>query len=383
MKKAETATAGPLAGLRVVELAGIGPGPFAAMLLADLGAEVIRIDRPGETARLAPERDATRRGRRSLTLDLKCAAAVAVLLRLVETADALIEGFRPGVAERLGFGPEICLARNPRLVYGRMTGFGQSGPLAEAAGHDLNYIALAGVAHGIGRAEAPPVPPLNLVGDYGGGAMFLVVGVLAALLERTRSGSGQVVDAAMAEGAALLMTPFYALHAAGLWQDRRAANLLDGGAPFYDTYATADGKYLSIAALEPKFFAELARRIGLDDAFVKGQYDQALWPALRAALTAIIATRSRETWAKILEGTDACALGVLSLAEAPLHPHHRARGSFIEINGVTQPAPAPRFSRTPPAPPRPPTPPAAESATILAELGLDAEALRASGALGG
>ena len=383
MKKAETATAGPLAGLRVVELAGIGPGPFAAMLLADLGAEVIRIDRPGETARLAPERDATRRGRRSLTLDLKCAAAVAVLLRLVETADALIEGFRPGVAERLGFGPEICLARNPRLVYGRMTGFGQSGPLAEAAGHDLNYIALAGVAHGIGRAEAPPVPPLNLVGDYGGGAMFLVVGVLAALLERTRSGSGQVVDAAMAEGAALLMTPFYALHAAGLWQDRRGANLLDGGAPFYDTYATADGKYLSIAALEPKFFAELARRIGLDDAFVKGQYDQALWPALRAALTAIIATRSRGAWAEILEGTDACALGVLSLAEAPLHPHNRARGSFIEINGVTQPAPAPRFSRTPPAPPRPPTPPAAESATILAELGLDAEALRASGALGG
>jgi alpha-methylacyl-CoA racemase len=383
MKKAETATAGPLAGLRVVELAGIGPGPFAAMLLADLGAEVIRIDRPGETARLAPERDATRRGRRSLTLDLKCAAAVAVLLRLVETADALIEGFRPGVAERLGFGPEICLARNPRLVYGRMTGFGQSGPLAEAAGHDLNYIALAGVAHGIGRAEAPPVPPLNLVGDYGGGAMFLVVGVLAALLERTRSGSGQVVDAAMAEGAALLMTPFYALHAAGLWQDRRAANLLDGGAPFYDTYATADGKYLSIAALEPKFFAELARRIGLDEAFVKGQYDQALWPALRAALTAIIATRSRETWAEILEGTDACALGVLSLAEAPLHPHNRARGSFIEINGVTQPAPAPRFSRTPPGPPRPPTPPAAESATILAELGLDAEALWASGALGG
>uniref|UniRef100_A0A8J4HFY7 CoA transferase n=1 Tax=Acidicaldus sp. TaxID=1872105 RepID=A0A8J4HFY7_9PROT len=383
MKKAETATAGPLAGLRVVELAGIGPGPFAAMLLADLGAEVIRIDRPGETARLAPERDATRRGRRSLTLDLKCAAAVAVLLRLVETADALIEGFRPGVAERLGFGPEICLARNPRLVYGRMTGFGQSGPLAEAAGHDLNYIALAGVAHGIGRAEAPPVPPLNLVGDYGGGAMFLVVGVLAALLERTRSGSGQVVDAAMAEGAALLMTPFYALHAAGLWQDRRAANLLDGGAPFYDTYATADGKYLSIAALEPKFFAELARRIGLDEAFVKGQYDQALWPALRAALTAIIATRSRKTWAEILEGTDACALGVLSLAEAPLHPHNRARGSFIEINGVTQPAPAPRFSRTPPGPPRPPTPPAAESATILAELGLDAEALRASGALGG
>jgi len=383
MKKAETATAGPLAGLRVVELAGIGPGPFAAMLLADLGAEVIRIDRPGETARLAPERDATRRGRRSLTLDLKCAAAVAVLLRLVETADALIEGFRPGVAERLGFGPEICLARNPRLVYGRMTGFGQSGPLAEAAGHDLNYIALAGVAHGIGRAEAPPVPPLNLVGDYGGGAMFLVVGVLAALLERTRSGSGQVVDAAMAEGAALLMTPFYALHAAGLWQDRRAANLLDGGAPFYDTYATADGKYLSIAALEPKFFAELARRIGLDEAFVKGQYDQALWPALRAALTAIIATRSRKTWAEILEGTDACALGVLSLAEAPLHPHNRARGSFIEINGVTQPAPAPRFSRTPPGPPRPPTPPAAESATILAELGLDAEALRVSGALGG
>lgn len=378
----KTAKSGPLAGFRFIELAGIGPGPFAAMWFADLGAEVIRIDRPGETSRLAPGQDAMRRGRRALVLDLKHAEAIAVLLRLVETADALIEGFRPGVAERLGFGPEICHARNPRLVYGRMTGFGQSGPLAEAAGHDLNYISLAGAAHGIGRPGAPPVPPLNLVGDYGGGAMFLVAGVLAALLERTRSGIGQVVDAAMVDGAALLMAPFYALHAAGLWQDRRGTNLLDGGAPFYDTYETADGKYLSIAAIEPKFFAELGARLGLDEMFVTRQYDRALWPALREKLTEIIAGQSRAAWSEILEGTDACALGVLSLAEAPLHPHNRAREMFIEINGVTQPVPAPRFSRTAALAPLPPTAPGTDRSAILAELGFDEHALRAAGALG-
>lgn len=377
------AGSGPLQGMRIIEMAGIGPGPFAAMLLADLGAEVIRIDRPGESAsRLAPERDPTRRGRRNLSLDLKRAEAVAVLLRLVERADALIEGFRPGVAERLGFGPEICLERNPRLVYGRMTGFGQDGPLAPAAGHDLTYIALAGALHGIGRAGEAPVPPLNLVGDYGGGAMFLIFGVLAALIERGRSGRGQVVDAAMAEGAALLMTPFYGLHAAGLWRDARGENLLDGGAPFYDTYRTKDGRYLAIAALEPKFFAELATLIGLAEAFVATQYDRTHWPALRAQLTAIIAGKTRAEWAALLEGSDACGHGVLTLAEAPHHPHNAARRSFIEINGVTQPAPAPRFSRTPAATPRPPAAPGAESDAILAEAGFDPATLRAAGVLG-
>ncbi|WP_114910648.1 CaiB/BaiF CoA transferase family protein [Acidibrevibacterium fodinaquatile] len=379
----ENAARGPLGGLRVLELAGIGPGPFAAMLLADLGAEVIRIDRPGESAsRLPPERDPTRRGRRNLVLDLKRAEAVAVLLRLVETADVLIEGFRPGVAERLGFGPEPCLERNPRLVYGRMTGFGQDGPLAQAAGHDLTYIALAGALHGIGRAGEAPVPPLNLVGDYGGGAMFLICGVLAALFERGRSGRGQVVDAAMAEGAALLMTPFYGLFAAGLWSDARGENLLDGGAPFYDSYRTEDGGYLAIAALEPKFFAELARLIGLSDEDVRRQYDRAHWPALRARIAAIVARKTRAEWVARLEGSDACAHGVLSLAEAPHHPHNAARRSFIEINGVTQPAPAPRFSRTPPAAPRPPAPPGADDDAILTEAGLDPAALRAAGVLG-
>lgn len=379
----ENAARGPLGGLRVLELAGIGPGPFAAMLLADLGAEVIRVDRPGESAsRLPPERDPTRRGRRNLVLDLKRAEAVAVLLRLVETADVLIEGFRPGVAERLGFGPEPCLERNPRLVYGRMTGFGQDGPLAQAAGHDLTYIALAGALHGIGRAGEAPVPPLNLVGDYGGGAMFLICGVLAALVERGRSGRGQVVDAAMAEGAALLMTPFYGLFAAGLWSDARGENLLDGGAPFYDSYRTEDGAYLAIAALEPKFFAELARLIGLSGEDVRRQYDRAQWPALRARIAAIIAGKTRAEWVARLEGSDACAHGVLALAEAPHHPHNAARRSFIEINGVTQPAPAPRFSRTPPAAPRPPAPPGADDDAILTEAGLDPAALRAAGVLG-
>lgn len=374
---------GPLAGVRVLELAGIGPGPLAAMLLADLGAEVIRIDRPGETlSRLPPERDPTRRGRRGLVLDLKRAEAVSVLLRLVEGADILIEGYRPGVAERLGCGPEICLARNPRLVYGRMTGFGQDGPLSKAAGHDLTYIALAGALHGIGRAGEAPVPPLNLVGDYGGGAMFLVFGLLAALIARGRSGRGQVVDAAMAEGAALLMTPFYGLLAAGLWRDARGENLLDGGAPFYDSYRTADGRYLAIAAIEPKFFAELARLIGLSEEDVARQYDRAHWPALRARIAAIIAEKPRAEWVALLEGSDACAHGVLSLAEAPHHPHNVARRSFIEINGVTQPAPAPRFSRTQPPAPRPPMPPGAESDAILAEAGLDPAALRAAGVLG-
>ena len=379
----ENVARGPLFGVRVLELAGIGPGPLAAMLLADLGAEVIRIDRPGESlSRLPPERDPTRRGRRNLILDLKRAEAVAVLLRLVERADVMVEGFRPGVAERLGFGPEICLERNPRLVYGRMTGFGQDGPLAQAAGHDLTYIALAGALHGIGRAGGPPVAPLNLVGDYGGGAMFLIFGVLAALIERQRSGRGQVVDAAMAEGAALLMTPFYGLHAAGLWRDARGENLLDGGTPFYDSYRTQDGAYLAIAALEPKFFAELAALIGLPEAFVTTQYDRAQWPALRAQLAAIIAGKTRAEWVALLEGSDACAHGVLTLAEAPRHPHNVARRSFVEINGVTQPAPAPRFSRTPAAIPRPPAAPGAESDAILAEAGFDPATLRAAGVLG-
>ena len=378
---------GPLAGLRIIELAGIGPGPLAAMLLGDLGAEVIRVDRTetehGALA-LAPAQDVVLRNRRRIALDLKQPQGLAVLLRLLDGADVLIEGFRPGVAERLGFGPETCHARNPRLVFARMTGFGQTGPLAQAAGHDLNYISLAGALHGIGRAGDRPVPPLNLVGDYGGGTMFLVVGILSALLERGQSGRGQVLDAAMVDGAALLMAPFFAWLAAGRWRETRGENLLDGGAPFYDTYATADGAFVSVAALEPKFFAELAARIGLEPEFVTRQYDRATWPALRARLAGLFATRTRAEWCAMLEGTDACVAGVLSLSEAASHPHARAREAFLELGGVTQPAPAPRFSRSAAAPPMPPTAPGAATDAVLAAAGFapaEIAALRAAGAV--
>jgi alpha-methylacyl-CoA racemase len=359
---------GPLAGVRVVELAGIGPGPFCAMLLADLGAEVLRVDRPAASRPAWPT--VLARGRRSVAVDLKHPDGAGVVLDLVAAADALVEGFRPGVAERLGIGPDACLARNPRLVYGRVTGWGQEGPWRLAAGHDIDYVALAGALHPIGHAGGPPVPPLNLVGDFGGGGMLLALGVIAALLEAGRSGAGQVVDAAMVDGAALLTTQFHELLAAGLWGEERGANLLDGGAPFYAVYETADGRHLAVGALEPQFYAELLRRLGIDGGALPAQLDRDGWPLLRERLAALFRTRTREEWCELLAGTDACVAPVLALGEAPAHPHNRARGTFVEVGGVTQPAPAPRFSRTPCDPPTPAASPGEHTDQALADWGL-------------
>ncbi len=380
---------GPLQGLRVIELASIGPGPMCAMLLADMGADVVRVDRTEPSGLGVPidkRFEVTGRSRRSVALDLKNPAGRDAVLRLVERADLLIEGFRPGVAEKLGLGPDDCHARNPRLVYGRMTGFGQTGPLAQAAGHDLNYIALTGALDAIGPAGAKPVPPLNLVGDYGGGALYLAMGLLAALHERQSSGSGQVVDAAMVDGAASLMSIFYGLHAGGRWGEPRGENLLDGGAPFYDTYETADGRHVSIGALEPNFFAELVQRIGLDARFVARQYDRRAWPELRAALAAALRSKTRAEWCALLEGTDACFAPVLSLDEAPAHAHAAARGGFVELDGVVQPGPAPRFSRSGSRTPQPPPAVGTHTDALLAEAGFSAAeiaALHAAGAAKG
>ena len=330
----------PLAGLRVIEMAGIGPGPFCGMLLADMGAEVLRIERPG--APPGRPSDVTARGKRAMALDLKDAAAVTEMLDMVATADALIEGFRPGVMERLGLGPMECQARNPRLVYGRMTGWGQTGPLAALAGHDINYIAISGALDAIGPAAAP-VPPLNLVGDYGGGGMLLAMGLLAALLHAQRTGEGQVVDAAMSDGAALLMAPLYGMRAAGRWSAPRGGNLLDGGAPFYGTYACADGKFLAVGPIEPQFFAIFIQGLGLDEADFAQRGVAAAWPGLRARIAAALLTRRRDEWATVFEGSDACVAPVLTMDEAPGHPHNVARGTFLTIDGVVQPAPAPRF----------------------------------------
>jgi len=378
---------GPLAGLRILEFASIGPGPMCAMLLADLGADIIRVDRiepSGLGIGMAATFDVCARNRRSIALDLKNAAGRAAVLRLVATVDVLIEGFRPGVAERLGLGPDTCMTSNPRLVYGRMTGFGQDGKLAQAAGHDLNYIALTGALHAIGPKGGTPLPPLNLVGDYGGGALYLALGILSALFERNRSGNGQVVDAAMVEGAASLMSIFYGLVAAGSWQTERGSNLLDGGAPFYNVYETSDGRYVSIAALENKFFAELARLIGLDSKFVARQMDRSLWPELRARMTEIFRSQTREHWCALLEGTDACFAPVLSIREAPEHPHNRQRGVFVQVNGFAQPAAAPHFSRSKPAAPQPPPQSGAHTQDVLRDAGFSAaeiDALRAARAI--
>jgi len=359
---------GPLRGVRVVELAGIGPGPYACMLLADLGADVLRVDRPG-TGPGPVRSDLLGRGRRSVALDLKRPEAAEVILRLVERADALVEGFRPGVAERLGVGPAECLARNPRLVYGRMTGWGQQGPLAPRVGHDINYIGLTGALAAVGEAGRKPVPPLNLVADFGGGAMFLVLGVLAALVERAGSGRGQVVDAAMVDGVTSLLTLFYGLRAGGQWQDERGSNALDGGAPFYDTYECADGRYVAVGALEPQFWAALVDTLGLAD--VPGQLDVARWPELRARLAEVFATRSRDEWATVFAEVDACVTPVLTLGEAAGHPHLAARGTVVEHGGVRQPAPAPRFSRTPGALGAPPTMPGTDTRAALRDWGFD------------
>ena len=374
---------GPLAGVRVVELAGIGPSPFAAMLLADLGADVIRIERPGEPSLpvpLAPEHDLLRRGRPSVLLDLKHPDGLATARALVDRADVLVEGYRPGVAERLGLGPDECLERNPRLVYGRMTGWGQDGPLAQAAGHDIGYVAITGALHAIGRAGGPPQVPVNLVGDFGGGALYLVVGVLAALLEARTSGRGQVVDAAIVDGTAHLSSLVVGLVSAGLWSDRRGTNLLDTGAPFYDVYETSDGGWMAVGPLEPVFYAELLRLLDLTGA-APDRLDPRQWPALRAVLADTFRTRTRDEWAAVFEGTDACVEPVLSYAEAPGHPHLAARGTYVERHGVVQPAPAPRFSRTPAVLGTPPSSPGADTRTALAAWGIDdVEGLLASGA---
>ncbi|MBE0624699.1 MAG: CoA transferase, partial [Burkholderiales bacterium] len=337
---------GPLTGVRVLEIAGIGPGPFCGMLLADMGADVLRVDRlqAGDLGLpLEPRFEIMSRGRRSIALDLKQPASIQTVLELAARADALIEGFRPGVTERLGLGPDACLARNPRLVYGRITGWGQDGPLAQAAGHDINYIALSGALHAIGHRDGAPVPPLNLVGDFGGGGMFLAFGIACALFEARASGKGQVIDAAMSEGAASLMAMFYGRMAAGLWRDERGVNVLDTGAPWYDAYETADGKHVAIGSIEGRFYAELLQRLGLDPTKLPGQFEYARWPELRAAFTAAFKSRTRDEWCSEMEGTDVCFAPVLSLAEAPQHAHNRARGAFVDIAGVVQPAPAPRY----------------------------------------
>jgi alpha-methylacyl-CoA racemase len=378
---------GPLAGTRIVELSGIGPGPFCAMLLAELGAEVLRVDRTSDAALGIAKPvafDLYNRSRRSIAVDLKTAGGVDAVLRLVDQADALIEGFRPGVTERLGLGPDVCLARNPRLVYGRMTGWGQSGPLARAAGHDWNYIALTGALHAIGRLGERPVPPLNLVGDFGGGSLYLALGIVAGLFEASRSGRGQVVDAAIVDGAASLMTLFYGLHGAGLWRDERGVNLIDTGAPFAEVYETRDGKYVTVIAIEGKFYDELCRRIGLDPEAMPHQNDRSAWPAQKARFAEVFRTKTRDEWCALLEGTDACFAPVLSLEDAPHHPHNVARQTFLDIDGVTQPAPAPRFSRTPGAVQCPPAAPGEHNDEALRDWGFSADeiaALRQAGTI--
>ncbi len=379
---------GPLAGIKVVEIAGIGPGPFCAMMLSDMGAEVLRVDRTAK-ADIGfagdPRKSLLNRGRRSVAIDLKRPAAIAAVKRLVAGADALIEGFRPGVMERLGLGPDECLAVNPRLVYGRMTGWGQDGPMAHAAGHDINYIALSGVLHAIGRRGGPPVPPLNLVGDFGGGGMYLAFGLLCALLEAARSGRGQVVDAAMVDGSASLATAIFGLRALGAWSEERGDNVLDSGAPWYDVYETKDGKYVAIGSLEKRFYGELMRLTGLADDNLPKQWDRTQWPELRSRLAATFKSKTREEWRAIMEGSDVCFAPVLSYSEALQHPHNRARGTFVEVDGIEQPAPAPRFSRTPAAIQRPPARPGEHTEEALGDWGFsaaDIAALRTAGALG-
>jgi alpha-methylacyl-CoA racemase len=378
---------GPLDGIKIIELAGIGPGPFCAMMLADLGADVIRVERAqnvrgGDPA--SPPSDVLMRGRRSVGVDLKHPDGVEAVLSLIETAHALIEGFRPGVMERLGLGPDAGLARNPRLVYGRMTGWGQDGPYAPTAGHDINYIALAGALDPIGRRGGPPVPPLNLVGDFGGGGMLLAYGLLAGILSAQRTGEGQVVDAAMVDGAAVLTTMFHAFRAMGIWDDERGTNMLDTGAHYYDVYETADAKYVSIGSIETQFYAELLRITGLEGEELPWQQDKAHWPAMKDRLAAIFKTKTRDEWCALMEGTDVCFAPVLSMGEAPQHPHNIHRGTFLELDGVVQPAPAPRFSATPESVQRPPSHAGQHTDEVLLEWGIDADRvtkLRDAGAI--
>lgn len=376
---------GPLAGIKILEIRGIGPGPYAGMLLADMGADVIVVERASKPSGLSlpTQVDATMRGKRSIALDLKSSEGLATLLRLIEKVDAVFEGFRPGVAERLGFGPDACLGINPSLVYGRVTGWGQTGPLSQVAGHDLNYIALTGALAAIGGKDKP-VPPLNLVGDYAGGSLFLVVGMLAAMLQSKSSGKGQVVDAAITDGSASLMTLFHTLSNVGAWNTQRSANLLDGGAHFYDVYETVDGKFISIAPIEPQFYALLIDKAALDKNRFAAQHDVAEWPALKTELEKVFRQRTRDEWCELLEGTDACFAPVLDLNEAPTHPHNQARETYIDIGGAIQPAPAPRFSETPALKPKPAHAEGSDTDAVLAEFGWDndeIEQLRKNGAI--
>jgi len=378
---------GALSGYRVIELAGIGPAPMCAMMLSDMGAEVLRIDRTADAGlgiAMETKYNLLNRGRRSVAFDLKRPEATEAMLLLVERADALIEGFRPGVMERLGIGPDQCLARNPRLVYGRMTGWGQEGPLAHAAGHDINYIALAGALHSIGRKGERPVPPLNLVGDFGGGALYLALGVVTGLLEAQKSGKGQVVDAAMVDGVASLMTAIYGMRAAGVFTDNHGENMLDTGAHFYDAYETSDGKYICIGSIEAKFYEELLQLSGLKGEELPRQLDRKSWPAMKERIAKLFRTKTRDEWCRIMEGSDVCFAPVLSMEEAPRHPHNRQRATFVEEYGVIQPAPAPRFSRTPSAIQRPPARPGEHTEEALRDWGFsasDLERLRACGAI--
>lgn len=365
---------GPLSGLRVIEIAGIGPGPFCGMMLADMGAEVIAVDRVG-TALDRPELDCSRRGKRALALNLKSEEGRAALLKLVENADALFEGFRPGVMEKLGIGPEDCLALNPRLVYGRMTGWGQSGPLSGAAGHDINYISLTGALHAVGHAGDKPVPPLNLVGDFGGGGMMLAFGMVCALLEARSSGRGQVIDAAMTDGSATLMAAFHSAHARGTHRLERGVNRLDSGAHFYNTYETRDGKYISVGSIEPQFYALLLETVGLPRDEFADQLDQSKWPALQERLTEVFKGKTRDQWCALMEGTDICFAPVLDLQEAREHPHNAARGTYVTVGDMQQPAPTPRFSRSGVEVAFPGRAAGTDSDTVLSELGYDPQAI--------
>ena len=372
---------GPLASLRVIEMAGLGPVPLAGLILAELGADVIRIERKESGNRpflaVPPDYDLDRHGRGVVKVDLKRPQGIALMLELIGKADILVEGFRPGVMERLGLGPAEALARNPRLIYGRMTGFGQDGPLADRAGHDLTYLAYSGILHAIGQRDGRPVPPLNLAADFGGGTMFLIMGALAALFERQRSGRGQVIDAAMIDGVSMLAAPFFAFMATGLWQDRRGSNLLDSGAPFYDTYETADGRHIAVACLEPQFFAEFARLLPLDENYAASQYDRSQWDGMREAIAARISQKTRDEWSEIFGPTDACVAPVLSLKEAPNHPHNRARQTHRMAGTLKRPAPAPRFSRTPAEIAGPSERTQCLLSTALQRFGIDAEAVSA------
>ena len=365
---------GPLTGFRVIELAGIGPGPFCGMMLSDMGAEVIRVDRVGGSG--GRRRDVLSRNRRSIAVDLKQPDGVELVLKLVETADALFEGFRPGVTERLGLGPDDCLARNAKLVYGRMTGWGQEGPIAHAAGHDINYIGLAGALHAIGEPNGKPVPPLNLVGDFGGGGMLLAYGLVCGMLEASRSGEGQVIDAAMVDGAASLMAMFFSMVGFG-FRNERGSNMLDGGAHFYNTYETKDGKYVCIGSIEPQFYAELVKKSGVDPNRFGPQMDTGQWGDFRTELARVFKTKTRDEWCEIMEGSDVCFAPVLSILEAPDHPHNRHRGTFVEVDGLTQPAPSPRFSRTKPEVSHAARTPGEDTRSVLGEIGLDADAISA------